>query len=154
MENYYGAAASSASPALNAVYVVFCIAAAVIGIIAMWKIFTKAGKPGWASIVPFYNLYIEFEITWGKGIMFLLLLIPVVNVIISLITMAKLAKAFGKDIAFTIGLIFLPFIFMLILAFGSSQYIGVDGIPANQPMYEQPAYQAPVAPAEPQNPEK
>ena len=77
--------------------------------------FTKAGKPGWAAIVPFYNLYILFEITWGNGLLFLLMLIPIVNSIVAIITMVKLAKAFGKGGGFAVGLIFLSLIFILIL---------------------------------------
>ncbi len=132
-------AAAGAFAGLTIVYVVVCLAIAAIGIIAQWKIFAKAGKPGWAAIIPFYNLYVLFEITWGNGILFLLMLIPFVNFIILIITMVKLAKAFGKSGGFAAGLIFLSFIFMLILAFGKDQYIGVDGIPAQQPV----AYQAP-----------
>ena len=97
----------------------------VIGIIAMWKIFEKAGEPGWAAVIPFYNAYILFKITWGNGWKFLLLLIPIANIVISIITMVKLAKAFGKSGGFAVGLIFLGPIFMLILGFGDAQYLGV-----------------------------
>ena len=119
---------------------------AIFAIVCMWKIFAKAGKPGWAAIVPIYNLFVEFEITWGKGIMFLLMLIPFVNGIIALITMVKLAKAFGKGGGFAAGLIFLPIIFLPMLAFGSAQYVGVGGAPAA------PAPEAPAAPVAPEAP--
>ena len=92
----------------------------------MWKIFTKAGKPGWAAIVPFYNIYTEFEIAGMNGWMFLLLLIPFVNFIVMIMLYLKLAKAFGKGTGFGIGLIFLNFIFTLILAFGSAEYVGEE----------------------------
>ena len=120
---------------------IISLAIAVFAIVCMWKIFAKAGKPGWAAIVPFYNLYVEFEITWGNGIMFLLMLIPIANAIIALITMVKLAKAFGKSGGFAAGLIFLPIIFLPMLAFGSAQYVGPNGVPAAAPT----AYQAPPA---------
>ena len=123
---------------------------AIFAIVCMWKIFAKAGKPGWAAIVPIYNLFVEFEITWGKGIMFLLMLIPFVNGIIALITMVKLAKAFGKGGGFAAGLIFLPIIFLPMLAFGSAQYVGVGGAPAAPVAPEAPA--APVAPEAPAAP--
>ncbi len=97
----------------------------IIGIIAMWKIFVKAGEPGWAAIIPFYNVYVLFKITWGSGWKFLLLLIPIANIVIAIITMVKLAKAFGKGGGFAVGLIFLSTIFYCILAFGSAQYQGV-----------------------------
>ena len=101
------------------------LAIAVLGIVAMWKIFTKAGEPGWAAIIPFYNLYVLFKITWGSGWKFLLLLIPIANIVIAIITMVKLAKAFGKGGEFAVGLIFLSIIFYCILAFGDSGYLGV-----------------------------
>ena len=100
---------------------------ALIAVIAYWKIFSKAGEPGWAAIVPFYNLYELYKITWGNGIFFLLLLIPIARWVIGIITSVKLANAFGKGGGFACGLIFLPDIFLLILAFGSAQYLGPDG---------------------------
>ena len=103
----------------------------VFAIIVMWKIFVKAGKPGWAAIVPFYNLYTLFEITWGNGWMFLTIfaaIVPILGYLVVLaivvLTMIKLAKAFGKDTGFAVGLIFLGLIFMAILAFDSSTYLG------------------------------
>ncbi len=101
------------------------LALAVLGIVAMWKIFVKAGEPGWAAIIPFYNLYVLFKITWGSGWKFLLLLIPIANIVFVIITMVKLAKAFGKSGGFAVGLIFLGVIFYCILAFDDSQYMGV-----------------------------
>ena len=107
-------------------YVIFCLIFAVLTIIATWKIFTKAGEKGWKSIIPIYNAYIFFKITWGNGWFFLLMLIPFVNIAIYFVTLWKLAKAFGKGVGFFIGLLLLEFIFMLILAFGSAEYQGVE----------------------------
>lgn len=104
--------------------IVGCIIAVVIVIVADWMIFKKAGRPGWASIIPFYNLYVEFEVAGMNGWMFLLLLIPFVNIVVTIVYANKLAKAFGKGIGFTLGLLFLSTIFKLILAFGSAQYQG------------------------------
>ena len=101
------------------------LAAMVLGIIAMWKVFEKAGEPGWAALIPFYNAYVLFKITWGNGWKFLLMLIPIANIVILIITMVKLAKAFGKDGGFAVGLILLSIIFMCILAFGKAEYQGV-----------------------------
>ena len=98
------------------------------GIVACWLLFKKAGKPGWASIVPFYNVYTLFEITWGSGWLFLLLLIPIANIVIWIITMVKLAQVFGKGGGFACGLIFLNTIFECIIAFDNSiQYVGING---------------------------
>ncbi len=106
------------------IYVVVILAIAVFAIVCMWKIFTKAGQPGWASIIPFYNYYVLFEIAWGNGLLFLLLLIPVANFVVMIILWVKLSQSFGYSAAFAIGLLFLPIIFLPILAFGSSRYIG------------------------------
>ena len=76
--------------------VVVCLAVSIVALIAMVKIFSKAGKPGWHAIIPILNLYDEFDIAWGNGILFLLMLIPGVNAVVSIILMVKLAKAFGK----------------------------------------------------------
>lgn len=113
---------------------VFLVALA-IGIflaIVNWKVFKKAGKPGWAAIVPFYNQYVLAEITWGNGWFFLIFLgaiIPIIGtiavIVFTILTYIKLAKAFDKDGGFAVGLIFLNPIFMAILAFGNSKYTGV-----------------------------
>ena len=101
---------------------------AIAGIVALWMIFKKAGEHGWASIVPFYNLYTLYKITWGNGWFFLLLLIPFVNFVISIITFVKLAKVFGKGGGFACGLIFLNIIFLMILAFNRNiRYVGING---------------------------
>ena len=89
------------------------------------KIFEKADKPGWASIIPFYSSYVLFEITWGKGILFLLMCIPLVNIVISIMTMIKLSNAFGQGAGMSVMLILLPVVAFPILAFGDSEYYGV-----------------------------
>ncbi len=111
---------------------IISLAIGIFGIIVMWKIFVKAGKPGWAAIVPFYNLYVLFEITWGNGWMFLLMLLSIIPVlgtiavfVILILTLVKLGKAFGKETGFIVGLVLLTFIFEAILAFDKSTYIGV-----------------------------
>ncbi|WP_430613591.1 DUF5684 domain-containing protein [Flavobacterium sp. JP2137] len=105
----------------------FYLAVLVIIFAAQWKIFQKAGKPGWAAIVPIYNLIVLLEIT-GKPLWWIFLyLVPGVNIVISIWVTNLLAKSFGKTEAFTVGLVFLPFIFSPILGFGSAQYIGPAG---------------------------
>ena len=96
----------------------------IVLLIAEWKIFTKAGKPGWAVIVPFYNVYTLFEIVGMPGWQFLLLLIPFVNIYIAIKVFIELAKSFGKTVGFGIGLILLSPIFLCILGFGDAKYIG------------------------------
>lgn len=94
----------------------------VLTIVGMWKIFVKAGKPGWASIVPIYNLVIMLEIVKKPTWWVILYFIPFVNIIVGLIIIFDLAKSFGKGIGFTIGMILLPFIFYPILGLGKSAY--------------------------------
>lgn len=103
---------------------VFYIAIAIIGIVAMWKIFAKAGKPGWHSIIPFLNMYDLMVISGYNGWLFLLMFIPVANIVMMILMYIGLAKKFGKSGGFAVGLILLTFIFECILAFGKSEYQG------------------------------
>jgi len=96
----------------------------ILMIAACWKIFTKAGQPGWASIIPIYNWYILCKIVGRPGWWVILLLIPFVNFIVGIILCIDLAKSFGKGVLFAIGLILLGLIFFPILGFGSAQYQG------------------------------
>ena len=93
-------------------------------IFVYWIIFTKAGEEGWKSLIPIYNVYILYKITWGNGLIFLLLLVPFVNFIVGILTINKLSKCFGHGLGFTLGLLFLPIIFLPLLAFGDSRYEG------------------------------
>jgi len=97
---------------------------AVLVIAGMWKIFTKAGKPGWAAIIPIYNLIVLLQIA-GKPLWWIVLFcIPVVNFVAAVMVLISVAKAFGKGTGFAIGMLFLGPIFIPILGFGSAQYIG------------------------------
>lgn len=96
----------------------------VVLVAAMWKIFTKAGKPGWASIVPFYNIIVLLEIVGRPLWWIVMLLIPLVNLVFVFIIAIDLAKSFGKGTGFAMGLIFLSPIFYPILGFGSARYQG------------------------------
>ena len=101
---------------------VFYIAIAVISIVATWKIFTKAGKPGWHSIIPFLNMYDLVQMSGYNGWLFLLMFVPIANIVIMILMYIGLAKKFGKSGWFAVGLILLTFIFECILAFGSAEY--------------------------------
>ena len=99
------------------------LAVIVFMITAVWKIFTKAGQPGWASIIPIYNLVVMLQVVKKPTWWVILGFIPFVNIIIGLIVVYELAKAFGKGFGYTLGLIFLPFIFYPILGFGKAVYM-------------------------------
>lgn len=105
-------------------YMIIILAIVAISIIASWRIFEKAGIEGWKSLIPVYNVYLMYEIAFGNGWLFLLLFIPIVNVVIGIVFSIKLAEVFGQGVGFGIGLMFLPFIFYLILGFGDAEYIG------------------------------
>ena len=92
-------------------------------IVGLWKIFVKAGEPGWAAIIPIYNLYIICKIT-AKPIWWLLLLIfcPPISFIFAILLTLALAKSFGKGVGFAIGMMLLPFVFYPILGFSDATY--------------------------------
>lgn len=124
------------SGGLGVVGTLLYIAVIVFFIFCMWKIFVKAGKPGWAAIIPIYNIIVELEIIGRPWWWLLLMLVPLVNVVIGIIILFDLAKVFGKGTGFGFGLLFLSFIFIPILALGDATYLG--------PIAGQP--QAPIAP--------
>jgi hypothetical protein len=113
-----------------ALFLIFYLAFIVFVFAGIWKTFEKAGQPGWAAIVPFYNYYIMAKIGDVKN--WWLIFIPFVNIYIIFVIMIALAKSFGKDTGFGIGLVFLGFIFFPILGFGDAQYIGPNGVHAMQ----------------------
>lgn len=141
MNDYYDYYSYSSPPAYNPVFTIISLVLCVFVLVCMWIIFRKAGKPGWAAIVPFYNLYVLFDITWGSGMRFLLL-IPIYNIILSIQTQVRLAKAFGKSGGFAAGLVFLPYIFIPLLAFGKETYQGVPvkAAPSQNNPYQQGGY--------------
>ena len=112
--------------ALLGAYFAFILIMIVFAIVVQWKIYTKAGKPGWACIIPIYNIIVLLEIIKKPIWWIVLLLIPIVNIVIMIIIMIQLAKAFGKSTAFGVGLIFFGIIFMAILAFGDAKYVYGD----------------------------
>lgn len=108
----------------GAIFGLVWLAFFVFAIVGMWKVFEKAGQPGWASIIPIYNLIVILQIT-GKPVWWIvLLLIPFVNFIIILLIMIALAKSFGKGVGYGIGCTFLSFIFLPLLGFSDAKYIG------------------------------
>ncbi len=123
--DYIDVTSSASTAAVGGAMVVtyvISLAISVLAIVAMWKIFTKADKPGWASIVPVYNIIVLFQICGMNPLLILLLFIPIANVVVYIMALIKLAGKFGKGGGFAAGLIFFNFIFMLILAFGDAEY--------------------------------
>ena len=115
----------------SGVFLIVALAFAVLMVASMWKVFTKAGQPGWAVIVPIYNLVVLLNII-GKPLWWLVLfIIPLVSIVAAIIAYVNLAKCFGKGAGFAIGLLLLPFIFFPMLGLGDARYQGpASGIPA------------------------
>lgn len=124
MSTNYDAAYAAVGAGVMMVYMIVMIAILVLTLVGQWKLFVKADKPGWACIIPFYNMYCLYDIAWGNGWLFLLTFVPCVNIVVSIMMLFKLAKAFGQSTAFGFGLLFLNTIFILILGFGSAEYEG------------------------------
>jgi hypothetical protein len=117
------------SGGVAAILFVIYAAVVVLMIAAGWRVFTKAGQPGWAILIPFYNYYVFLRIVGRPWYWLLLYFIPIVGFVLLIIVLVDLAKSFGKGGGFAVGLLFLPFIFLPILAWGSAQYVGPSAAP-------------------------
>ena len=106
------------------VFMIVWLVVLVAVIAGMWKMFEKAGKPGWAAIVPIYNIIVMLEIV-GRPLWWIVrFLIPCVSIVAWIIIAIDVAKAFGKDVAYGIGIALLGFIFIPMLGFGDARYVG------------------------------
>lgn len=135
------------------VYILIVLAVTVLMVAALWKIFKKADKPGWAAIVPVYNEWVLFEIVGYPGWWALLTFIPFVNIfpaIMALVAYFKLAKLFGKSDVFAVMNILFPFVTLPMLGFGSAQFQGetasASPVGPQAPVAPAPVAAAPVAP--------
>jgi len=100
------------------------LAVLLLMVVGMWKMFVKAGQPGWAILIPIYNTIVLIQVA-GKPIWwFLLMLIPIANLVVYILLSIEIAKKFGKGGGFAVGLMLLPYVFYPILGFGSAEYQG------------------------------
>ncbi|HRE39807.1 MAG TPA: DUF5684 domain-containing protein [Ignavibacteria bacterium] len=106
------------------VVLVIYLAVIIVILAAYWKIFVKAGRPGWEGIIPIYNWFKLMDIIGRPVWWVILLLIPCVNIIVLFIVSVDLAKSFGKDMIWGVGIFLIPVIFLPVLAFGDAQYVG------------------------------
>lgn len=108
------------------VYLIIVLAVAALMVVSYWRIFTKAGEEGWKAIIPFYNNYIMCKISGTPIWVFILTLIPCVNIvgliIYEIMVNINLSKVFNKSAGYTVGLILLPYVFYPMLAFGKTEY--------------------------------
>lgn len=120
----YDSSAAAAMGGFVVFMIFFGVGVWVISVIGMWKAFAKAGKPGWAALIPIYNYIVMLEIT-GKPLWWcILMLFPCTAFIFLIWNTNLISKSFGKSEGFTVGLILLPIIFWPILGFGDAQYLG------------------------------
>lgn len=133
------------------IVILISLAVSVLMLAAMWRVFTKAGKPGWAAIIPVYNFVVLLQIVGRPEWQVLLMFLPFANIYIAIVVALDLAKSFGKTSGFGVLMIFFPAIMYPILGFGSSRYLG----PAFSPQpagYNQPPQPAPAADTQSQQP--
>jgi len=119
-----GAAAGGALALFGGMFMLVWLALVVLFIASAWKVFAKAGQPGWAAIIPIYNIVVLLQIVGRPVWWLILLLIPIVNFVIAILVYIDLAKSFGQGTGFAIGLLLLAPIFWPILGFGGARYIG------------------------------
>ncbi|MBN1427632.1 MAG: signal peptidase I [Anaerolineae bacterium] len=106
---------------------IFILALVVLLLAAFWKLFTKADQPGWASLIPIYNVVILLKMIGRPAWYVIFVVIPGLNIYLAVLLVFGLARSFGKGPLFAIGLIFLAPILLPVLAFGKSEYIGPMG---------------------------
>lgn len=121
MESEVGVSAGSGG-AIGVFMGLVWLAVAVVVIIGAWKVFVKAGKPGWGVLVPIYNVILLLDIAGRPAWWVVLFFVPIVNFIVAILVSIDVAKKFGKGTGFGLGLLFLGAIFYPILGFGSAQY--------------------------------
>lgn len=118
-------ALGGAIAAMGGMFLLVMLAIVVVLIIGVWKTFTKAGQPGWASIVPIYNVYIMTKIAGRPGWWVLLFFVPIANFVVAIVLAIDIAKSFGQSAVFGVLLLFLlSGIGYLILGFGNYRYVG------------------------------
>jgi hypothetical protein len=118
---------STTMPEISPIWIIVWLAVVVFILACYWRIFTKAGRPGFYSLIPILNVITMFDIA-GLSCFFIIgLFIPVVNFFVIIYFYVKFAEAYGQGFLFALGLIFLPFIFVPIMAFSGIEYVGAGG---------------------------
>lgn len=120
----YNSEYSSAAAGIGAGAITIYLILLVLTYVGLWKIFEKAGKPGWAAIIPIYNAIVLIEIVGKPTIWILWLIIPCTSPIFGIWLVNLLSKSFGKTEGYTVGIVLLPFVFIPLLGFGDAKYLG------------------------------
>jgi hypothetical protein len=116
---------SGSSVYFSGTYIIIELIIVVLGIVGLWMTFSKAGRPGWGAIIPFYNTYLMIKVAGRPGWWLILMFIPFVNLVILIIVSIDIAKNFEHGAGFGVLLWLFPFIMYLVLGFGSSKYAPV-----------------------------
>ncbi len=125
MEQDYEAVYSGIAALMTGTTFLIGLVVGIIGIIAMWKVFTKAGEPGWASIIPIYNMYTLAKVAYGNGLKFLFCLVPLLQLVFPFALYLRIGQNFGKSTGWCIIFLwFLTPIGLLMLGFGNDYYEG------------------------------
>ena len=125
------------------------LAIVVLLIASVWIVYTKASQPGWACLIPFYNIWVLLKIVGRPGWWLILYFIPFVNIVIWIIVAVDLSHSFGKGGGFAVGLILLPFVFYPILAWGDATYEGPAASGGTAPSPQSGAYGSAAVPPPP-----
>ena len=105
-------------------FMLVCLLVSLVVLAGVWKVFTKAGEPGWASLIPIYNVVVLLRIVGRPAWWTVLLFVPLIGFVVGFVALMDLARVFGRGIGYAVGLTVLPFIFFPHLGLGDSQYQG------------------------------
>jgi hypothetical protein len=132
---------SGSSSGISLFMILFYLAVAALILVSKWKIYQKAGQPGWAAIVPIYDFIVLLRIVGRPWWWLFLMFIPFAGIVFAIIVINDLAKSFGKDVGWTLLLLFVSIVGYPMLAFGDAKYVGPAGLKGG----DKPA--APATPA-------
>lgn len=136
--------------AVMGIFWLVMLAISVVQIVALWKLFTKAGKPGWAAIVPFYNVIVMCEIAGRPAWWLAMMFVPIANIVFSIMLTLDFVKSYGKDTTFAVLTILFGFVMLPVMAFDkNTRYVGPAGPEGHTTPPAQPLSQPPVPPAQP-----
>ena len=117
---------TGAEAAMGTVSLIVYLAIMILMLVGLWKVFVKAGQPGWGCLIPIYNILVMLRVAGRPWWWLLLMLIPIVNIVILIMINLDIARNFGKGVGFAIGMILLGFVFIPLLGFGDAEYNPVE----------------------------
>jgi hypothetical protein len=100
------------------------LAIVVLILASLWQIFVKMGEDGWKSIIPIYNYVVLLQVVGRPVWWVILFFVPIANLVVLFLVWKDVAEGFGKGTGYAVGMLFLSFIFLPMLAFGDAQWMG------------------------------